>query len=185
MTKFEAYVTREIGNFIWDGFTDPAGVGVRLEDVLDGAALVGVSLTDAQKNSVLDHTCNPDDWDDEDEIVRDLIADATDLMDYELMHDWLICITGDTTAADLEKEWEDEAQDILDRFDRKQDGTTMTVQEWRDAYKDDSDMLELLSDEAPEALAVQYHGYDPLSLKLMPWEASTEAEKRLCLDLYL
>ena len=40
MAKFEAYVTREIGEFIWDGFTDPAGVGVNMFNILDGASLV-------------------------------------------------------------------------------------------------------------------------------------------------
>ncbi|MCD5439819.1 hypothetical protein [Lactobacillus delbrueckii] len=49
MTKFNSYVTKEIGNFIWDGFCDPAGVGVDAAAILDGAALVGVDLTDEQK----------------------------------------------------------------------------------------------------------------------------------------
>ena len=42
MTKFKSYVTREIGNFLWDGFTDPASVGVNIFNLLDGAALAGL-----------------------------------------------------------------------------------------------------------------------------------------------
>ncbi|MFV4940181.1 hypothetical protein VSS89_02985 [Lactobacillus delbrueckii subsp. lactis] len=83
MTKFKSYVTREIGNFLWDGFTDPASVGVNLFNLLDGAALVGVDLTDEQKNSVLAHVNEIDGWTSTDEEVRDLIAAATDCMDYK------------------------------------------------------------------------------------------------------
>lgn len=110
MTKFKSYVTREIGDFLWDGFTDPAGVGVNVFDILDGAALVGVDLTDEQKNSVLAHVSEIDGWTSADEEVRDLIAAATDCVDYEKMFDWLSFVVGDTTAGDLVKEWEEEAQ---------------------------------------------------------------------------
>ena len=111
MVKFEAYVTREIGEFIWDGFTDPAGVGVKLEDILDGASVAGVMLTPAQKKSVLSHFEKIDEWTSEDEEVRDLIADATDHATYEQLFDWLTDIVGDTTAEELVKEWELEAQE--------------------------------------------------------------------------
>ena len=113
MVKFKAYVTREIGSFIWDGFTDPAGVGVNMLDILDGAAIVGVDLTDEQKNGVLAHSNDFGEWTSDDEDVRDAIAAATDCVDYEKMQAWLAFIVGDTTAADLVKEWEDEAQEIF------------------------------------------------------------------------
>ena len=105
MVKFEGYVTREIGEFIWDGFTDAEGVGVSLEDILTGAHFVGVELTDDQIDSVIDHYTKPDKWGDEDEKIRDLIAAATDCEDYESMFAWLAFIVGDTTAEDLVKEW--------------------------------------------------------------------------------
>ena len=111
MVKFEAYVTREIGEFIWDGFTDPAGVGVNMFDILDGASLVGVDLTDNQKDSVLNHSNDFGEWSSNDEEIRDLIANATDMQDYKKMYDWLAFIVGDTTAEDLVKEWELEAQE--------------------------------------------------------------------------
>lgn len=116
MTKFESYVTREIGRFLWDGFTDPAGVGVNMFDILDGAALVGVDLTDEQKDSVIRHMGDVDLWTPEDEEVRDAIAAATDCMDYEKMFDWLSFVVGDTTAAAMVKEWEEEAQEFADRL---------------------------------------------------------------------
>lgn len=111
MVKFEAYVTREIGEFIWDGFTDPAGVGVNMFDILDGASLVGVNLTDAQKDSVVSHSNSIDEWSSDDEEVRDLIAAATDCKDYEKMFNWLTFVVGDSTAAGLVKNWELEAQE--------------------------------------------------------------------------
>lgn len=116
MVKFESYVTREIGEFIWDGFCDPAGVGVNMFDILDGAALVGVDLTDEQKNSVLNHSNDYGEWTSNDEEIRDQIAAATDCEDYEKMFDWLAFVVGDTTAAALVKEWKEEAQTILDRL---------------------------------------------------------------------
>lgn len=102
-------------------------VGVNLFNLLDGAALVGVDLTDEQKNSVLAHVNEIDGWTSTDEEVRDLIAAATDCMDYKKMYAWLAFVVGDTTAAGLVKGWEEEAQEILDRFDRLNDCHTMTV----------------------------------------------------------
>lgn len=110
MTKFKNYVTKEIGSFLWDGFCDPAGVGVNLFSLLDGAALVGVDLTDEQKNGVLAHVDAIDGWTSDDEAVRDLIAAATDNEDYEKMLAWFAFVVGDTTAAAMVKEWEEEAQ---------------------------------------------------------------------------
>lgn len=115
-TEFKNYVTKEIGAFIWDGFTDPAGVGVNMFDILEGASIVGVKLTDTQKDSVLIHANDFGEWTSTDEEVRDLIAAATDNEDYEKMFDWLTFIVGDTTAAGLVKEWKDEAQEIVDRL---------------------------------------------------------------------
>lgn len=108
MKTFKNYVTREIGEFIWDGFCDPAGVGVNIFDILDGAALVGVNLTTEQKDSVLNHSNNYGEWTSNDEEVRDQIAAATDCEDYEKMLSWLAFVVGDATAEALVKEWEDE-----------------------------------------------------------------------------
>lgn len=95
----------EIGEFIWDGFTDPAGVGVNLFDVLEGASLVGVKLTDEQKNGVLNHVNDFGEWTSYDEEVRDLIAKATDCKDFEKMFSWLAFIVGGTTAEHLVNDW--------------------------------------------------------------------------------
>ena len=111
MTKLEEHMATEIGEFIWDGFCDPAGVGVNIFNILDGAYLVGVHLTDEQKNSVLNHANAFDEWNTDDEEIRDLIAAATDCKDYEKMFSWLAFIVGDTTADDLAKEWELEAEE--------------------------------------------------------------------------
>ena len=113
MIKSEAYVTREIGEFIWDGFCDPAAVGVNIFNILDGASLVGVQLTEAQKNGVQSHVNDFGEWTSDDEDIRDLIAAATDCVDYEKMYAWLSFIVGDTTADELVKNWQDEAQEIL------------------------------------------------------------------------
>ena len=114
MVKFEAYVTREIGKFIWDGFTDPAGVGVNMFDVLDGAAIVGVNLTKEQKDGVLSHVNDFGEWSSDDEEVRDAIATATDCVEFEKMYAWLSFVVGDTTAEALVKEWKLEAQESQD-----------------------------------------------------------------------
>ena len=104
LENYKTFVTREIGHFLWDGFTDPAGVGVDLAAILDGAALVGVDLTEGQKDSVLSHMEDFGEWSSEDEGVRDQIASATDCEDYEKMYSWLAFVVGDTTAAGLVKE---------------------------------------------------------------------------------
>ena len=98
-------VVNEIGEFIWDGFCDPAAVGVNIFNVLDGADLVGVHLTDEQKNSVLNHVNIFGEWTSDDETVRDAIAAATDCKDYEKMVSWLAFIVGDTTAEQLVNDW--------------------------------------------------------------------------------
>lgn len=103
------YITENIGEFLWDGFTNPQSVGVRLEDVLDGAALVGLKLTDEQKSSVLAHSEAPDDWTEDDENVRDLIADATDSKDFDKMYKWLEYVVGDIAATELVEDWKEEA----------------------------------------------------------------------------
>lgn len=106
--NFDSNVKRKIGDFIWNGFTDPDGVGVDAADVLDGAALVGVDLRDEQKESVLNHMDNVDLWTFEDEEVRDLIADATDNATYEQLFAWLAFVVGDDAAEVMIKEWEEE-----------------------------------------------------------------------------
>lgn len=198
MTKFESYVTREIGSFIWDGFTDPVAVGVNIFDILDRARLAGVDLTDEQKSGVLAHVNEIDGWTSKDEEVRDLIADATDNATYERLLSWLTYIVGDTTATDLVKNWEEEAQEILDRFDRQNNAHTMTVGEWEETFAEElretNDPEErdavtaaaaLLDGEDPEALAVCYVATDPVDFTILPYGASTQAEKALCRNLSL
>ena len=53
LVKGKERLVNEIGEFIWDGFCDPAAVGVNIFNVLDGADLVGVHLTDEQKIACL------------------------------------------------------------------------------------------------------------------------------------
>ena len=196
MVKFEAYVTREIGEFLWDGFTDPAGVGVKLEDILDGAAVAGVMLTPAQKDNVLSHSNNYGEWTSEDEEVRDAIAFATDHATYKQLFDWLTDIVGDTTASALVKERELEAQEILDRFDRENDCHTMTVKEWKSVFNDelkettDDDERDsikaaasLLDDLEDNTLAVNYVASDPIDFIILPYGATTRVEQKLCQDL--
>lgn len=104
----ENYIVENIGDFLWESFCNPDSVGVRLEDVLDGAALAGLQLTDEQKESVLAHAKGPDDWTSDDENVRDLIADATDCENYEKMFAWLAFVVGDIAAAQLVEDWKEE-----------------------------------------------------------------------------
>ena len=105
LVKEKERVVNEIGEFIWDGFCDPAAVGVNIFNVLDGADLVGIHLTDEQKDSVLNHVNIFGEWNTNDEEVRDLIAAATDCKDYEKMFSWLAFVVGDTTAEQLVNEW--------------------------------------------------------------------------------
>lgn len=169
MTTYKNYVTREIGAFIWDGFTDPAGVGVNLFNLLDGAALVGVDLTDEQKEGVLNHGNTFGEWTSDDEEVRNAIAAATDMQDYEKMFDWLAFVVGDTTAAALVKEWKEEAARATDP-------------EERDAIEA---ALAVLDGESPEALAVCYVATDPVDFTVLPGGATTQAERKLCRELAL
>ena len=108
MTKLEEHMATEIGEFIWDGFCDPAAVGVNIFNILGGADLVGVHLTDEQKDSVLNHVNIFGEWTSDDETVRDAIAAATDCKDYEKMFSWLAFIVGDTTAEQLVNEWKNQ-----------------------------------------------------------------------------
>ncbi|MCD5531059.1 hypothetical protein LOB43_02765 [Lactobacillus delbrueckii subsp. lactis] len=198
MTKFKSYVTREIGELLWDGFTDPAGVGINIFDLLDGAALAGVNLTDDQIDGVLTHVNEIDGWTSDDEEVRDKIAYATDHATYEQLSAWLSYVVGDTTAAGLVKEWEDEAQTILDRFDRQNEAHTMTIKDWRETFEEelkettDPDEREaikataaLLDGEDPESLEVCYVATDPVDFTILPGGATTKAEKALCRELAL
>jgi hypothetical protein len=201
MVKFKDYVTREIGNFIWDGFTDPAGVGVNMFNILDGASLVGVNLTDAQKDSVLNHSNAFGEWSSNDEEIRDAIANATDTQNYKKMYAWLEIVVGDNTAAGLVKEWEEEAQEILDRFDRVNDCHTMTVKEWKNMFDEELQetedlderetiktalaIFDNLDEEDDENLAVNYVASEPIDFTILPWGATTKAEKRLCQNLAL
>ena len=201
--EFEAYVTREIGNFIWDGFTDPAGVGVNVVDILEGAAAVGLNFTSRQIDAVLAHGDDFGEWSFSDEVVKQAIADATDIRDYRKMLAWLAFVVGDTTAADLVKGWQEEARDIVSRFDRRnfnkdEDSVTLPVKVWRDMLKedlketedpDDRDAIKataaLLDGEDSDALAIQYVMDDPADFKVLPSDANTRDELVLCRDLAL
>lgn len=196
--QFKEYVTRQAGVFLWDAFCDPAGVGVNMFNILDGATLVGVDLTTEQKDSVLSHANDFGEWTSNDEEVHDLIAAATDNVDYKKMYAWLAFIVGDTTAAGLVKEWEDEAQTILDRFDRQNECHTQTVKAWRDAFAEELKETEdedergatkaaaaLLDGLEDNALAVNYVAVDPVDFVVLPYGATTQAEQRLCRELAL
>ncbi|MCD5439820.1 hypothetical protein [Lactobacillus delbrueckii] len=137
-------------------------------------------------------------WNSSNEEVRGAIAAATDMQDYEKMYAWLAFVVGDTTAAALVKEWEDEAQEVLDRFDREHEAHTMTVKEWRGVFaeelqatedQDEQDAITaaaaLLDGEDPEALAVNYVASDPVDFTILPYGATTKAEKALCRELAL
>jgi Xaa-Pro aminopeptidase len=198
MTTYSAYVIREMSDFIWDGFCDPAAVGVNIFDILDGASLVGVKLTPAQRDSVISHSNDFGEWTSDDEEVRDAIAAATDCVDYEKMYAWLSFIVGDTTAAGLVKNWEEEAQTILDRFDRVNEAHTMTVKSWKDTFseelketkdEDERDAIKaaasLLDGLEDSALAICYVATDPVDFVVLPYGATTQAEQKLCRELAL
>ena len=111
---------------------------------------------------------------------------------------WLTFIVGDTTAGGLVKEWEEEGQEILDRFDRVNDCHTQTVKEWEETFAEELQETEdqderaaikaaaaLLDGESPEALAVCYVATDPVDFTILPGGATTKAEQRLCRNLNL
>ncbi len=92
----------------------------------------------------------------------------------------------------------DEAQEILDRFDRQNNAHTMTVGEWKKTFAEESQATEdqderaaieaaaaLLDGEDPEALAVCYVATDPVDFVILPYGATTAAEKQLCRNLSL
>lgn len=84
---------------IWGEFTDPDAAGVKMEDILTGARdIMGVQLTDAQIQSVVEHYNYADDWTDQDEKVRDMIANATDSEDGDKLFNWMVWIDGDQAA---------------------------------------------------------------------------------------
>lgn len=91
----------------------------------------------------------------------------------------------------------EEAQEIVDRFDRLNDCHTMTVGEWLAYYQEAAETTDpeerdavtaaaaLLDGEDPEALAVCYVATDPVDFTVLPYGATTAAEKQLCRDLNL
>lgn len=84
---------------IWDEFTDPDAAGVKKEDILTVARdIMGVKLTDDQIQSVVEHYNYADDWTEQDEKVRDMIADATDSEDGDKLFSWMAWIDGDQAA---------------------------------------------------------------------------------------
>lgn len=207
--EFESYITREAGNYLWDAFCDPAGLGVNVAALLKGAAAVGLQLTDEEIDSILSHGGKFGEWNEfqnwpaEDEIVRQEIADATDLKDFKAMLTWLTAVVGEEEAAGLVKEWQEEAREIVSRFDRcnfnrAEDSITLPVKEWWGMLEeelketddpDDRDAIKaaaaLIEDEDPDALAIQYVMDDPADFTVLPYQASTREEKILCRDLAL
>lgn len=101
------YTIKEMQNFLWDAFSDADATGVNIEDVLTGAKFVGVKLTDDQVKSVVDHYYNTEAWTDNDEEIRDQIADATDSENADGLYQWLAWVVGDQTAADMVENWEE------------------------------------------------------------------------------
>lgn len=110
METEKIFLAREIGKFIWDAFCDPDGLGVSLRDVLDGASIVGVHLTENQKKIFFAHMEDVDalTYPAEFEEVRDQIAAATDYEDYEKMYSWLAYVVGDIMAEVMVMEWKGE-----------------------------------------------------------------------------
>ena len=91
--------TKELQEELWNEFCDPEQSGVKMEDVLNGAVdVMGANLTAGQIKSVLDHYNAPDEWTDEDEEVRDLIADLTDSEDGNKLLVWYMYTSGDQAA---------------------------------------------------------------------------------------
>ena len=98
-------VVNEIGEFIWDGFCDPAAVGVSLNDLLTWP---GLHLTNDQVISAEYRFYDPEAWSEDNEAVRDIVAAATDCEDFDSLYCWLIWTVGDQTAADLVENWRNE-----------------------------------------------------------------------------
>jgi hypothetical protein len=114
------------------------------------------------------------------------------------MFAWLAFIVGDTTADELVRNWELEAQEILDRFDRENDCHTMKIKEWRSAFSeelketsdpDEQDAIkaaaDLFDDDDLEEndFAINYVACDPIDFVVLPYGATTRAEQKLCMDL--
>lgn len=109
METEKTFLAREIGEFIWGAFCAPDGSGVSMRDILDGAALAGLHLTEAQKESVLNHMDDDAEvYTSEEEEVWNLLAAATDCGDYEKMFSWLEFVVGDILAPVMIREWMDE-----------------------------------------------------------------------------
>lgn len=89
--------------FLWDSFVGARVVGTRLDDLLSWP---GLHLTQGQISSVENHYYKPEEWNKEDEQVRDLVAKATDCEDFEELYSWLAWAVGDLVAAYLVEEWE-------------------------------------------------------------------------------
>lgn len=100
--------TKELQEELWNEFCDPEENGVRIEDVLNGAnKIMGAGLTEEQIQSVLDHYNAPDEWTDEDEQVRDMIADLTDSEDGNKLLVWYMYTSGDQAAQEFLDQYKD------------------------------------------------------------------------------
>lgn len=91
--------TKELQEELWNEFCDPEENGVNMEDVLNGAVdVMGARLTEQEIQSVVDHYNDQENWTDEDEEVRDLIADLTDSEDGNKLLVWYTYTSGDQAA---------------------------------------------------------------------------------------
>ena len=87
---------------LWNEFCAPEVNGVKIEAVLDGAnEIMGAGLTEQQIQSVIDHYNAPDEWTEQDEEVRDLIADLTDSEDGNKLLAWYAFTSGDQAAQEF------------------------------------------------------------------------------------
>lgn len=96
---------KKMQDFLWDAFCDPDATGVSLDSLLTWP---GLHLTSDQVASAEYHWYDPEAWTQEDENIRDVIADATDSVDYDRLFCWLIWTVGDQTAFDLVESWGEE-----------------------------------------------------------------------------
>lgn len=98
-------VTRKMQSFLWDSFVGARVVGTRLDDLLSWPEL---GLTEGQISSVEKHYYKPDEWTEEDEKVRDIVATATDNENSLYLYHWLAWAVGDEIASYLVAGWENE-----------------------------------------------------------------------------
>lgn len=98
----QEYVLEKMQTFLWNAYCDADGVGVNLDTLLTWP---GLGLAGYQVESVTAHYYGAGEWTKNDEMVSDIVADATDGEDYYKLYDWLEWSVGDKTAAELAENW--------------------------------------------------------------------------------